>query len=290
MIVVRSAGRLGNQLFVFAAIAKIRKPDEKIVLFGFDELAQALPELLQEFRRIPMPRKHWWKWDLTEKILRPLKRAGVLSHIFAEPGSGKLARSRGLLPISQFDGGWCQDERLLHGPTITTMKELLLRKLASATESSEQRRRQKEAGNTYFVHIRRGDYLTWPSPESPAALPESWFRDAMARIRGMNPQAQFLVFSDDTHFAEGFSSSEGDASVITASEAESLAMMASCEGGILSPSSFSWWGAALASRESAGPFIAPTHWISWGNGSWDDSHHFQDTSFLTWVPVKLPTQ
>ena len=72
MIIARSAGRLGNQLFVYAALRKLNTHRETLVLVGFDDLIQNFPEVLAESRHIPLPRKHWWRWDLAEKILKSL--------------------------------------------------------------------------------------------------------------------------------------------------------------------------------------------------------------------------
>jgi hypothetical protein len=49
--------------------------------------------------------------------------------------------------------------------------------------------------------------------------------------------------------------------------------MASCEGGVLSASSFSWCGAhlarrSLASRGLTGTFIAPRYWVGHRRGEW----------------------
>ena len=198
--------------------------------------------------------------------------------------------SRGILPLALFNGGWCQDEKLIDPDVFHT--------LIPAGDSHPLGEKTGEEGAltvsgydpVFFIHIRRGDYLTWPSPESPAALPESWYREAMHTIRETQPGAHFLVCSDDDDYAEQFAQGIRNAEAITATPRETLSLMSRCTGGIVSASSFSWWGAQLASRQSRGPFIAPLHWITWGEQRWDDSHSLADTTFLTWRPVVSPNQ
>ena len=283
MIIARSAGRLGNQLFVYAALRKLNTQRETLVLVGFDDLIQNFPELLAESRHIPLPRKHWWRWASAEKILKYLGLLRLASVITLDSAKRRLVTSRGILPLALFNGGWCQDENLIDPDIFHTLihagnSHPLVEKTgeeSALTESSDD--------PVFFIHIRRGDYLTWPSPESPAALPESWYAEAMDRIHEIQPRARFLVFSDDDDYAEQFARGKSNTEAITASPRQTLVLMSRCTGGIMSASSFSWWGAQLASRQSRGPFIAPLHWITWGERRWDDSHSLQDTTFLTWI-------
>jgi hypothetical protein len=290
MIIARSAGRLGNQLFVYAALGKLNTQRETLVLVGFDDLVQNFPEVLADSRHVPLPQKHWWRWDLSEKILKSLGFLRLVSIITLNSAGRRLVTSRGIFSLTLFNGGWCQDENLIDPDIIHT--------LIQAGDSHALQGETGEEGAltvpgddpVFFIHIRRGDYLAWPTPELPAALPESWYQEAMDKIRKTQPGVRFLVFSDDDDFAEQFARGSSDAEAITASPRETLTLMSRCTGGILSASSFSWWGAQLASRHSQGPFIAPLHWISWSEQRWDDSHSLGDTTALTWIPVVSPNQ
>ena len=285
MILVRSAGRLGNQLFVVAALRKLTAHQEPLVLVGFEDLVESFPGLRGNAHHIPMPRKHWWRWTLAEKILGFLGFLHIVSVISSDPRARRLVRSRGVFPLSVFRGGWCQDEKLID-PDISQalFSADALDALSPGTAEMGLLPATQE-NPVFFVHIRRGDYLTWPTEEFPAALPETWYLEGVARIRDSHPQAQFLIFSDDEAFASEFAKNLESARAMQMSPAETLACMSLCTGGILSASSFSWWGGQLASRRSPGPFFAPLHWITWGEERWDDSHSLEDTSFVTWIPV-----
>ena len=285
MIIARSAGRLGNQLFVIAAIRKVTGTDESLVLVGFEDLVQTFPEILRGSRHIPLPRQHWWRWNLIENILTFLGTLRVVSMITAHPTERRLVKQRGLIPLALFRGGWCQDEHLIDPAFSQALLESLTRDSVQAENSKTLSLPATQEDPVFFIHIRRGDYLSWPTPDFPAALPQRWYRDAIGKIQESHPNARFLVFSDDPVFAAEFAQSTGVAMAVEANPQDTFAYMSACTGGILSASSFSWWGAWLASRLSPGPFIAPLHWITWGESRWDDSHSLQDTSFLTWMPV-----
>ena len=260
------------------------------MLVGFDDLIQNFPEVLAESRHIPLPRKHWWRWDLAEKILKSLGLLRLASVITLDSAERRLVTSRRILPLALFNGGWCQDENLINPDIFHTL--IRAGDSHSLGEKTGEESALTVSGDdpVFFIHIRRGDYLTWPSPEFPAALPESWYQEAMDRICETQPGARFLVFSDDDDYAEQFAQGRSNAGAITATPRQTLTLMSRCTGGIMSASSFSWWGAQLASRQSRGPFVAPLHWITWGEQRWDESHSLADTTFLTWLPVVSPNQ
>jgi hypothetical protein len=47
---------------------------------------------------------------------------------------------------------------------------------------------------------------------------------------------------------------------------EDLALMSLCAGGIISNSSFAWWGAHFCARTA--PVIAPRYWFGWAQREW----------------------
>lgn len=289
MIIARSAGRLGNQLFVIAALRKLSSSGKSLILVGFEDLAENFPDLVSKSRHIPLPRKYWARWNHLESILRVLGALRVISVITSQTAGHRLVKRWGLLPFALFQGGWCQDERLIestlrHALFVDIDISAVRAEIASALSLSTI-----EEHPVFFVHIRRGDYLTWPTLEHPAALPESWYHDAVSEVQQSHPNAHFLVVSDDPEYAQDFATQLDSAIAVTADPRQTLAYMSVCSGGILSASSFSWWGAWLASQDSPGPFIAPLHWITWGEGRWDDSHSLDKSSFVTWMPVSAPS-
>ena len=287
MIITRSAGRLGNQLFVISALKRVAATDELLVLVGFEDFVETFPEVSRGARHIPLPRRHWSRWNFVESILMFLGTLRVVSVITSHPTERRLVRRRGLFPLALFRGGWCQDERLIDPAISQALFESLINDSVQAENSKTLSLPATQENPVFFIHIRRGDYLSWPTPEFPAALPERYYRDAIDTIQESHPSARFLILSDDQDFAEEFAKSTSSAVAVCADPRETLAYMSLCTGGVLSASTFSWWGAELARQQNRGPFIAPLYWFTWGENRWEDSHSLQDTSFLTWMPVDV---
>jgi hypothetical protein len=144
-----------------------------------------------------------------------------------------------------------------------------------------------------FVHVRRGDYLMqsvgwrpgglgWVQDGPPVALPAAWYRARMDELRDALPGVRFVLVGDDADWAsEMLAGSDTATSDLSASA--DLALLSRCDAGILSPSSFAWWGAWFAGRRSAGPFLAPLHWLGHTDGEWWPEH--VQTPSLEYRPV-----
>ena len=91
------------------------------------------------------------------------------------------------------------------------------------------------------VHVRRGDYLSFPEHHPPCNV--DYYREAMGRF----PGAHFMAFSDDPGWCLLNLKPLGDVEIITGNPPlVDMHMMAQCRGGhIIANSSFSWWGAWL---------------------------------------------
>ncbi|BCS51977.1 hypothetical protein GSbR_38080 [Geobacter sp. SVR] len=137
----------------------------------------------------------------------------------------------------------------------------------------------------YFVHIRRGDYNAWPSKEHPAIVPLRWYEQQISRIRELNPDAFFLVFSDDFWYVHDFFSGKDWARVCGEGHYIDFMLMAQCHGGgVLSASSYAWWAAYYARREnSEAYFVAPLYWAGHRLGKWYPE--CIETEWINYQPV-----
>jgi hypothetical protein len=119
-----------------------------------------------------------------------------------------------------------------------------------------------------FVHVRRGDYLAWPSREFPAVLILDWYLSAMRQMRAMVKNLSFIIASDDHYYTADCFSDISDVAVSRCGRFTDLALMSKCSHGILSTSSFAWWGALLsrshrsseARPDGNGVYFAPKYW------------------------------
>lgn len=117
---------------------------------------------------------------------------------------------------------------------------------------------------TYFIHVRRGDYLHWPSRDKPSALPFSWYKMSMKKVLDRDPSITFVVLSDDFEYIKmKFGDLEGCLCIESGSACRDLYVMAACGGGgILSASTFAWWGAYIGHLEDPSRYyLGPEDWL-----------------------------
>jgi len=255
---------------VYSAIARARTEGEQVFFVGFADLWEVFPSGKKVGARIPLSRNWWWLWDVVERLIRVASVARITRLLQLNSTGTALERTPGLTPITLFDGGFCQDPSLLDTTAIAGLQ-------LNRTESHS-------LGKTFFVHVRRGDYLSHPSKEYPAAIAHTWFTHHIKKLGKRFPGARFLVFSDDVEYCLKHFSKLERVSVVDAPLSESFHAMSHCDGGILSASSLSWWAAYLASTHSTGPFIAPRYWIRWPESRWDDPG-IEKSDFLEWAVV-----
>ena len=229
-----------------------------------------------------MRRKPLWLWRLSDRAMGKLANWPTLGRVSLAEGNDTFERRKGKVPIAIFDAGLCQRESLIDSSSVLSLlsnehnksQELLL---GSKEFQAEVQLDQK----TCFVHIRRGDYLHWPSISEPAALPDSWFSGAMKDVEKAFPGVKFLILSDEPSHCQKVFGHRANCTVMSLDEASTLLLMSTCDAGILSPSTFSFWGALLASQKDGKRFIAPEFWLGWRGDSWYPLG-IDQTTFLTW--------
>jgi hypothetical protein len=148
-------------------------------------------------------------------------------------------------------------------------------------------KRYPDAKNSYFIHIRRGDYLMnhnyWIDTDK-------YYSTAIQYILSKNPYAHFYVFSNDLPFCKQwhvlkYMSEEtiqfmwdpapkkpplNITFVENLGDVESLYLMVLCRlGGICANSTFSWWGGYLNDNDSK-VITMPKRWFN------DSTYPFQD--------------
>lgn len=284
MLIVFKIGRAGNQMFQFAASQQVKKSAETVVYVGFSHLQQLLPAVSAEGRFVGLPDFFRSRFNKLDSILKLLSRWQLIGGIFESESRKVLIRKEGFLPIAIFWGGWCQDETLLNVESVIRAVEPNRAEI-TATQQRNPKPTTLGQNRTCFVHVRRGDYATFPSAVASAELPVEWFIEQMELIRAHHPETSFLVFSDDfIHATENFSDLD-NTKVIDLPPRDSFRLMAASDDGILSPSSFSWWAARVAWERTNGTFIAPELWAGWNAGDWIPSKGIE-SKFLQYRPVR----
>lgn len=270
-------GRVGNQVFQYAALSALAPPGARIVAVGLENLDQ-----LFDLKGPPcfvVPGGVWMKrvvkYLLRPLLLRPLSRwLRVISYAHEaqsqgmHPGSdGELKFRAGLLRSIVFvDGGFYQNSEYWPRPFQPGCLELREEWRAAA------RRKMAEAGNgatarPCFLHVRRGDYLGYTTYGlTDLLLPTEYFLQAIDSLRARAPQRRLFVVTDDPEWAEREFAGIAERVIISSNPCLDFAVMAECGGGIVSNSTFSL-AAALFMRDPD-CVIAPQYWFGFRVRQW----------------------
>jgi len=277
MFIFIESGRLGNQIFQLNYLINFAK-EEYIILIGFDDyknLFHTKKNILfinNNSYLCKYCKKNRIKIDSIFKKLRIFKFGEELNNFGIIFQSGFINR------IKYIAQSFFQCERYFTN-NIFNFKDNYLNKANLFFRNFENKQ------NIYFVHIRRGDYLTYPNTESPAFIPLSWFELNMKKLKNINSEILFLIFSDDINYIKNNLLNQQDCIFIENKDALlDFTIMSNCNGGILSASSYSWSASYLIyCKNKYAKFIAPKFWIGHRTKKWHPE--FIQSTFLEYEEV-----
>jgi hypothetical protein len=171
----------------------------------------------------------------------------------------KISIKNGLIPVNIIKTGFFQSE-----------KYFIDQKLNLRIQQSHMQKALK-VFNTFpkdrikvFVHIRRGDYLqeTFNGKRS-ITLPVSYVNNAMNSIEEDIDLPFYIFLSDDPEYVEqAFKHlNESDKYISVNKPIIDFSLMTLCEYGIVSNSTFAWWGSYFMSNRKKVFF--PKYWYGW---------------------------
>lgn len=109
--------------------------------------------------------------------------------------------------------------------------------------------------NPVSIHVRRGDYVNHPGYW--VVTPE-YIQEALSKFD--DNEYTFLIFSDDIEWCKSIFP-EGVVFIEENNQFEDLCLMSLCHHNIIANSSYSWWGAFLNQNPNK-KVIAPSNWFS----------------------------
>ena len=268
MLIYFENGRLGNQFFAYSALRGLY-PNQRLVLFGFGTLKQAIESvdaIIIENRKLPRLLEFGIKQFLV--VLAKLRIIGTIQES-RENSTYLVKKASGLIfNLHLLKPSYFQHQDVLEkiNPSLR-LNEDIFRK---ASDWLEEKVVKSSDQNLVFVHIRRGDYLTWPSREYPAVLEKQWYIRAMDRMRAKVKNPIFLLLTDDPYYAKDCFGVQSDILISENDQLVDLALMSLCQHGILSASSFAWWGAWFSEKRSSdeGIYMAPKYWAGHRKKDW----------------------
>lgn len=248
-------GRLGNQLFQFAAVFGVAKRN------GYDFV-------IPRSNTAPMSGFTMDGKPCTYRL--EIADCFDIEHLLGEPfGLRQLVKERHF----HFDESIMEspDNSSLNGYFQTDkyfreFKEDLLDTLKFKPHVVELAKSVLPTTNETLVslHVRRGDYLH-PNPHHPVIGTE-YFDTAVSKFDGA---CRFLVFSDDPEWCRTTWQGDDRFTVVeTGNNLVDLCAMSMCEHNIITNSSFSWWASYL-NRNPEKTVIAPAKWFGPGYANYD---------------------
>jgi hypothetical protein len=286
LILLRSQGQLGNQIFLYAAALNQRRKREWLVLFGFLELKPLIAKGRNQVFLILFPH------GLDKWVKRQFKRMARLNRKMCrsvrESGGDLFALTRGkhcLCPLV-FEFGLCQSPELAPVSLMHDHMGLGGAKPAWLVQSeADLSSLGVDLENFAFLHFRKGDYSSFDVGGFNPVLPAEYFRDAIVALRKDFPDLHIVVLSDDLEAAKEFLGGEQKFTFFPFGSLSSFGAMVLARHGILSASTFSWWGARLAHhRHGGGTFIAPLYWMGFRTQTWFPCEDIR-SDFLNYLEV-----
>ena len=272
-----SNGRLGNQMFQYAALRGIAAHR------GFDWL-------------IPKPDSYG---DSNYGLFDCFEMSSVQESNFGSLNAQSISTGEFHFVQEFFDT--CPDNVNLHDYFTTekyfsNVSDLIRKDYTFKKEIIEPSKEiVEELDSPIFIHIRRGDYLV--KPEAHPACPIEYYEKALTLFPNDCP---VLVFSDDVEWCKEQKLFENDRFMLSEYNEKysqtcdtlygrqqalipyfDLCMMSLCTGGIIANSTMSWWGAWLIDGPT-NPIVAPKPWF----GSMYAHYTMSDLLPKSWIEVE----
>ena len=262
MILFLSDGRLGNQLFQYAFLNTIAQENEKILTVNMDQFVNKFDINNNNF--IHVKTNKYTKFIIKKFVksfilfLIKLKLIGYIKQNKSDTSPlPSFTENKGLLPFRLVETNFFQSEKFFNPTKIDFTLKTDSLKLANEILESISSDYTK-----VFIHVRRGDYIFEKYFDKQGIdLPKQYFLDAIAKIKEEVKNPFFVFLSDDIGFVECCFENIENKYISRNNMAVDLALMSLCEYGIVSNSSFSWWGAYMMKNRKK--VIFPKYWYGW---------------------------
>lgn len=245
-VVIDFSGRLGNQMFQYAAAYAYGKEQGKTVVVNGDAgpLVRAFGLNLIRFNK-------------NDACFFPAMPSARRKEIAAKAHMGREARDflnnpdiiflRGLFQNEQFFRKYAADIRKLY--TFQGQMPIETEKLKTVIESQ----------NAVSIHVRRTDYVN----RDYYFLTGGYYKRAMKYIAARVENPHFYIFSDDIDWVERNMEFKYPHTFVKVNENHEsyfdMWLMSLCKHNIIAHSTFAWWGAWL-NKNPDKIVIAPDVW------------------------------
>jgi galactoside 2-L-fucosyltransferase 1/2 len=277
-VIVRKelVGRLGNQMFQYASSLGIatRKHGKPCIILDDDLISY--DELRKE------------KDDLINVCKGPFEICGHPDYDFTvipEVGHARYDTQQYMIPGSieietDMDQGFLQSYKYFENVQDIVRKKFQFKGDTKRKVNRFMKKIKTDSTKIVGIHVRRGDQIGLQILRFP---PINYFKRAKEYFRKKYDKVRFIIATNDRSWAKKNLSSN-DTEVITHSKSavEDMAILAACDGVIMSIGTFSFWGAWLC----GGPVIyyenefVMNHSVNKGKVIKSDYYP------STWIPMK----
>lgn len=242
-IQVQIMGGLGNQLFQILAMLEISKK-QNIPYYISNESKESCS--------IFKPRPTYWdtvfkKLKFTNNLNIPVPMCEIRennSNVFVNVDP---------ITTSTILNGYFQSLKYF---SKDTFKEFITYSTPESEEIWTNLQLQK-TGKNIFIHVRRGDYMLLQYFH--IVLTIEWYKKA---LENFSDDDTFIIFSEDIEWCKENFTFLKNKFFVQEKDYIELFLMGKCDGGIISASSFSWFGAYIASLDNPNcKIVCPDIWF-----------------------------
>ena len=268
MIIIKTLGGLGNQLFQYVLAQKLIYLGKE-VKFDFSQIKEngikneltIFDNNLIEATSKEINELGDCKTDILHRIKRKLK-IYKKTHII-ESASYTFQPSIFELDNVYLYGYW-QSDKYFNDIENIIRNKLIFPKITEAHNIQYMNQIQND-NFSVSIHIRRGDYLSKQFVNQYGNIcTDEYYDNAIAYIKAKIENPHFYIFSNDLEWAKNkyntpeFTIISGNSGNISYRD---MQLMSMCKHNIIANSSFSWWGAWLNNNPNK-IVIAPNKWCN----------------------------
>lgn len=256
-------GELGNQMFQAAFLEGILSAGDRLTAMGLEHLIEGFDWHPFRFTNTPNLRSR----RALKRFLRMIGRALVGLRLidgykqkkvpFEVEGSTYMMAgrdvtySRGLFSRIIFvDKGYFERKDIVPQGSFRIKEQFL--------DAGRAFLKTLPAGKVAFVHVRRGNLKPRKIFGHSPILEIDYFKRGMELIRAADANVQFVLLSDGMNEVAPLFEGTGIHIFRGANMYEDLGLMTLTDGGVISSSTFSLWGAWFGTRTL--PVVSPKFW------------------------------
>ena len=261
MLIFLASGQLGNQLFQYAFLKTIQKNNETIVVSRVKDLKV----VFENIEIIHIKSRKLTRW-LT-KFLTLLDSKKIISSIqvnheyinsFRREKTSFTKKEGKLRFITFVREGYFQSEKCFNYEKIQNLK--IKQKYLKTADNFLK----KIPANAFkvFVHVRIYDE-DWKVFGKTTNLPLSYYKNLIKYFLKKQKNCYFIFLSNEPEFVKMQFSFLKQKIISYESFQTDFTIMTKCDGAILAPSSFSWWGSYFMKNKNF--VFAPKYWLGFAS-------------------------